>query len=269
MFDVNNFVINRPLRAVMLHSSTSEVLWSINQIEEPSLTMSSETQDAVDALGTPIIQFDRSKSAEFSAQNSLFDLGLLAAQSGTEKEISSADTKIKTPIFEEITIPAEGATVTLSKTPVGVGAAGIPYIYKLNGDSTLAQKFAFNASPGADTFNFNGTTLTYPTSLKAGDRILAIYDYEADDTAKNGAVSVMNTANDFPKAGRFIMEVLGWDVCDASTLYYAYIIFPQAKLSSSVDLTFTTEGKHPFTITAMQEYCDPDKKLFQIIVPEA
>lgn len=53
--NVNNFVIDRPLRGMMISSSTGEVLWSVNQIENPSLTVSAETSDAVDALGTPIM----------------------------------------------------------------------------------------------------------------------------------------------------------------------------------------------------------------------
>ena len=46
------------------------------------------------------------------------------------------------------------------------------------------------------------------------------------------------------------------------------MIFPQAKLLSDYNLDFTTEGKHPFTIRAMQNYCDSEKKLFDLIVPE-
>lgn len=52
---VRNFVIDRIRRGVMFHSSTGEVLWALNQIENPSLNVSSETADAVDALGTPIM----------------------------------------------------------------------------------------------------------------------------------------------------------------------------------------------------------------------
>lgn len=100
MFNINNFVIDRPLRAIMLHSETGEVLWSINQITEPTIKCESETTDAVDALEIPIMQFDRAKKATFSATNSLFDLGLAAAQFGTEKEVATTDKKIETPILK-------------------------------------------------------------------------------------------------------------------------------------------------------------------------
>lgn len=51
---IRNFAIDRIRRGIMLHSSTGEMLWAINQIENPSLNVSSETSEAVDALGTPI-----------------------------------------------------------------------------------------------------------------------------------------------------------------------------------------------------------------------
>jgi len=262
--DVRNFVIDRVLRGVMLHSSTGEALWSINQIEDPQLSVSSDTTDAVDALGNPIMTFERAKTAEFSASNSLFDLGLLAAQSGTSVEQSTALAKIETPCFEEVTYA--GSTITLKHTPNASGAAGIPYIYALNGDGTLGTKYPYAASASASAFSFSGTTLTVPTGASSGDMFLVIYHYDADNSDE--AVAVTNSAVNFPSAGKFVMEVLGCDVCDISTKYYAYIIFPQAKLTSDFDLSFTTDGNHPFTIRANQEYCDHEKKLFQIVIPE-
>ena len=41
-----------------------------------------------------------------------------------------------------------------------------------------------------------------------------MYDYEANGTEGNGAVEVANTATNFPVGCKFIMEILGADVCD-------------------------------------------------------
>lgn len=267
-FDVRNFVIDRPTRFVMLHSSTSEILWTIDQVENPSLSMSADSVDATDAIGNRIMTFDRAKNAEFSAESSLFNLGLAAAQFGTTKRIAATGAKLTVPKFETITIPSSGTSVTLSKTPKGTAAAGIPYIYKLNTDSSIATKYPYAASASTNAFTFTGTTLTFPTSLQPGDRIFVVYEYEADGGTNNGAAMVTADTVNFPTAGKGILEVLGKDVCNPSTLYYAYIIFPNAKLMSDVDIPFTTEGKHPFTIRANPDYCDVDKKLFYIAIPE-
>ena len=90
-----------------------------------------------------------------------------------------------------------------------------------------------------------------------------MYEYESEK-----ATAVTANAVDFPKAGKFVLEVLGTDVCDSDTLIHAYVVFPNAKLDGNVDYTFATDGTHPFTIRAMQHYCDKEKKLFTIVIPE-
>lgn len=269
-FDINNFVIERISRGTMLSSADKSVLWALNQIEEPSLAVTSDTREAVDAMGTPIMAFERGKQAEFSAQNSLIDLSLLAAQSGSAKAYASALAKITVPVFEEFTWTT-GTELTLDHVPVGTSAAEVPFIYALNGDGTTAKKYTVGAAPGAGVFKVVAATrtITPPTDAVAGERVLAIYYYEADGSQDNGAVSIANSAKNFPAAGRFIMEVLGADVCNISVKYKAFLIFPQAKLLSDYNLDFTTDGKHPFTIRAMQNYCDSEKRLFELIVPEA
>jgi hypothetical protein len=213
------------------------------------------------------MSFDRAKSVEFSAQSSLLDLGLLAAQSGSSVVASDASTIVKSPFFEEVTVPTgSDKETTLKFTPSASGAVAIPYIYRLKSDGTPIAKVPYASTSSANAFSFSGATLSFHTTADAGERYLVIYEYDGDDT--NEVVSVTNRADEFPKAGKFIMNVVGADVCDISTSYMGYLILPQAKLTSNFELTFTTEGKHPFTIKAMQEYCSTDKALFQLIVPQ-
>ena len=258
-FDVNNFVIDHVLRGIMTSTADGSVMWAINQITDPSLNVTSEEAEAVDAMGTPIATFNRGKQAEFSASNSLFDLGLYAAQNGKEKEIASSTNTISSPAFETIDVTSE-TEVTLKHTP----KAQIKEIYALKGDGTLGTKFSASTTATATTFVHTGGTgvVTIPTGLAAGSQLFIMYEYEAEE-----AVAVTGDAVNFPKAGKFIMEVLGTDVCDPTTLIHAYIIFPNAKLDANVDVSFTTDGNHPFTIKAQQSYCDKVKTLFRIVIP--
>lgn len=258
-FDINNFVIDHVLRGVMLDKNGS-IAWSINQIEDPSLNCSSEEREAVDALGTPIATFQNGKEAEFSASNSIFDLNLLAAQMGTEKEIASSTSKITSPVF--FTGEAKNATLTLEFTP----KENIAEIYTLKGDGSTGEKYTLVASSPAEgefAYNSDAKTITLNAGVADGTQFFIIYETETE-----AAVQVTNSAIQFPKAGKFIMEVLGCDVCDPETLIYAYLIFPNAKLSSDVDLSFTTDGKHAFSMKAQQAYCDAKKILFNIVIPE-
>ena len=247
----------------MTSTADGSVMYSINQIEEPSLNITSDEVTAVDALGTTIATYNRAKNAEFSASNSLFDLSLLASQMGTEKKVASSTTKLVVPIFETIDVAAGASEVTLKYEPkTGV----IDAIYELKGDSTLGTKYtATSGSATTDKFVYDNSSkkISLPTSITEECQIFVMYEYESEN-----AVAVTGTATEFPKAGKFVLEVLGNDVCDPTTLIYAYIVFPNAKLDSNIDLTFTTEGKHPFTLKCQQNYCDKDKKLFEIIIPQ-
>lgn len=261
-FDVNNFVIDRVLRGLMTSSADGSVMWSINQITDPSLSVTSETAEAVDAIGTTIATFNRGKKAEFTANNSLFDLGLYAAQNGVEKEIATDSETILAPAFETITVPAQVTTpVKLAHKPTKAPTE----IYLLKGDGTMGEKLVYNATSGSGKFTYDETegAITFPSGATAGTQYFVVYEYAA-----TRAVAVTGDAVNFPKAGKFIMEVLGTDVCDQSTLIHAYIVFPNAKLDANVDVSFTTDGNHPFTIQAQQAYCDKKKTLFQIVVPD-
>lgn len=261
MFDINNFVIDHVLRGVMTSTADGSYMWSINQITEPSLSVTTETSEAVDALGSKIATFDRAKNAEFSANNSLFDLGLFAAQNGVSKEVASVDKKIKVPAFEVITIATGETSKILSNTPLDT----ITEMYQLKGDGTFGTKYESGVSATATKFVYDPDThtITLPTGLSNGTQLMVMYDYEADE-----AVAVTGDAINFPKAGRFIMEILGSDTCDPTTLIHAYLVFDNAKLDANVDISFTTDGNHPFKIICQQNYCDAEKKLYRLVIPK-
>ena len=89
------------------------------------------------------------------------------------------------------------------------------------------------------------------------------------ETEIEEGVQVVNQATEFPKSGEFIMEILGADVCDPTTLIHAFLIFPNCKLTSNVDLTLDTEMSMGFELTANQAYCDKEKKLWRLVIPSA
>ena len=249
-FDINNFVIDRVVRGVALSQKDDSVLFSINQMQNVSLNCASESTDAVDALGTPIATFYRAKSAEFSAENALFDMNLMSTQLGTAKKVASTDKKIVVPAMESFIV--EGTTYTLKHTPV----AAPTEIYELNGDSTFGVKYAKGTSATATAFSVADKTVTLPTDVKAGTEMFVMYEYETEN-----AVEVVNSATEFPVGCKFVMEVLGCDVCDQTNLIYAYVIFPNFKLSPDFDWNIATDGTHPFSGRAQQDYCDREKKL--------
>ena len=199
-FDISNFVIDRVVRGVALSHKDDSVLFSINQMQNVSLNCASESADAVDALGTPIATFYRAKSAEFSAENALFDMNLMSVQLGTKKKVASAAEKILVPAMESFIV--EGATYTLKHTP----KVAPTEIYELKGDSTFGVKYAKATAAGADVFSVADKTVTLPTDVAAGTEMFVMYEYESEN-----AVEVVNSATEFPTGCKFVMEVLGCD----------------------------------------------------------
>ena len=265
-FDLNNFVIDRVVRGIATDMKTGDVLFSINQITNPSLNCASESADAVDALNVPIATFYRAKTAEFSAENALFDMNLLATQAGTTKKVASSTAKIVAPCFQTIDVTS-ATSYTLSHTPK---ADTSPKIYVLNGDGTLGEKVEIATTASERKVALAGTALTLvvgDTGYAVNDQLFIMYEYEADGTDKNGAIEVANSANNFPVGCKFVMEILGADVCDQTNLIYAYLVFPNAKLSPDFDWSIATDSTHPFSMKAMQEYCDKEKRLFSIVIP--
>ena len=252
-FDLNNFVIDRIVRGVAISQDKDNptVLFSINQIQNASLNCASESTDAVDAMGTPIATFYRAKSAEFSAENALFDMNLMATQLGTEKKVASANAKIVAPAMESFIVEAS-KSYALKHAP----KADPVEIYALNADSTFGVKYTLGTAAADGVFAIKDGVLTLPTDVKVGTEMFVMYEYETEN-----AVEVVNSAKNFPVGCKFVMEVLGCDVCDQTNLVYAYVIFNNAKLSPDFDWSIATDGTHPFSMKAQQDYCDKEKRL--------
>lgn len=257
-FDINmnNFVIDRILRAVG-KSKAGDVLFAINQVTNPSLSVTSETAEAVDALGSRIAVFNRAKSCEFSAENALFDMNLMAVQAGAKNEkakgaiIRGAVKEV--PAFDSI------ENGELEHTPVPADAVKI---YEVNGDGSFGAEVKKSADGGTDGgFVLEGTKVT--KGLAEDKQYIAVYEYDASE-----AVAVINSAEDFPTACELVLEVLGCDVCDQEKLIYAYLIFPNFKISPDFDWSIATDGTHPFSGMAMQNYCDTKKELYRLVIVE-
>lgn len=248
--NMNNFVIDRVLRAVG-KSKDGDVLFAINQVTNPSLNVTSETAEAVDALGAKIAVFNRAKNCEFSAENALFDMALMAQQAGSESGVIRGAVKA-VPAFD----PMEDGK--LAHTPLSADAVKM---YELNGDGSFGKEIAVSADAGADGGYVLGADNA--VTLPEGKKCIAVYEYDATE-----AIAIVNSATEFPKACELILEILGCDVCNQEELIYAYLIFPNFKLSPDFDWSMATDGHHPFSGTAMQNYCDEKKELYKLVIVE-
>lgn len=273
-FNVDNLLIKKVRRVVFTDVATGDIYFNASEIENPSLNITSENTQKTDALGVPVATFYNGDSAEFSAENSLFSLGILAAQFGSKIEQASSTNKIVTPCVETIKVKEKAADekndkIVLKHIPVGgVKGSEIPFIYILQKNKALGKKYAVNAVASDTAFAVDAAqkTITLPTDeeITADTVIFVSYEYEAES-----AVKVDKVSGNEPISGKAIVHVIFCDPCNKQTEYAGWLVFGNAQLSPEVDLTFDTESTHPLSFTCQKEWCDEDGKLLSVIVPEA
>ena len=257
--NLNNIIVDRVLRGIF-SDKEDNIIFSLNQVQNLSLNQTSESQEVTDALGVSIMELMRAKALEASAENAIYDFGLLAAQYGTEK-VEAGTSKI-VPTMETIEVPAakEDETtieVMLEHTPVAAPAA----VYALNGDSTLGAKLIPGTAGVEGEFAYLDGKITLPASA-GGQDMFVMYEYESTK-----AMEVVNSANKFAKMGKMTFEILAYDVCDPETKLFGYLILPRFQLSNDFDWSIGGDNQtHAFSGKAMVDYCAKDKQMCRIVI---
>jgi hypothetical protein len=253
--NLNNIVVDRVLRGIF-SDKNDNIIFSLNQVQDLSLNQTSESQEITDALGVSIMELMRAKALEASANNAIYDFGLLASQYGTEKKVASADAKIVTPTMESFEV--SGAEYSLKHTPVAEPTA----IYALNGDSTLGAKYVKGTAASATEFAYAEGKITLPEGIENGTEMFVMYEYETEN-----AIEVINSADKFAKMGKMTFEILAYDVCDPETKLFGYLVMPRFQLSNDFDWSIGGDSQqHAFSGKAMVSYCEKDKKMCRVVI---
>lgn len=220
-----------------------------------SISNSAETVDAVDGLGNVIDTYLRSKTAEMSGENAIFDLPLAATMAGTKVSTGAVDIN-----FHDVLTVAKGATeVTLSKTPKTGGEPVV--VYTVGGDGTLKDKMEIGVGDGA-TYAEGKVTFTTSPAVDSDISVFIPYTYTEENATK-----FENFADAATIPSRVVVEGLGRDVCDHHQVYF-YITSAYAELSYDNEFGFATDSTYSFTINCKKPYCSEDG-LYAVIVVDA
>lgn len=259
-FNKNELILDRVRSMTFNDLSTGEMLFRLTQLEDPTLTCTSEGEEVTDALGSVITTLYRSKKATFSATNSLVSLDLAAAQYGTKKEVAENGKEIVTRTFETITIPDSATTVKLAHKPANKD--DVKFIYSIaNGELGKSYTAGADASDTEFVVAEDGT-ITLPIGLTG--KIYVEYEFKTEN-----AVRIVNKASKFPEAAKVVIYAIFRDACNENVVYSGVIVCPKAKFNpESVELALTSTGKHAFELNMMKAYCEDDGDLFTIIVNE-
>jgi hypothetical protein len=251
--NLSNFIVDRVISGVGYRSDDS-VLFKMDQCQNTSITCGSESTDIVDNVGSPILTLYRSKTCEISGENAILDFNITAVQMGTDKKVASADATILVPAQE--IFDADGA-YTLKHVPTTAPA----FIYALNEDSSLGEKYAAGTAASETEFAIDGQEITLPTTVAKGTQMFVSYEYASD-----AAVEIVNSAKNFPKSCKLVLRVLGYNPCNKDNKLGAYIIFPSFEMSPDFDLSLNVGEAQSWSGKASQDYCSKDKALMKIVV---
>lgn len=253
--NLSNFIVDRVISGVGYRSDDS-VLFKMDQCQNTSITCGSESTDIVDNVGSPIMTLYRSKTCEISGENAILDFNLTAVQMGTEKTVGTSVDTILVPAQEIFT--ADGTDYyTIKHSPVAAPA----FIYALNDDSSLGEKYTLGTDASATEFAIEDKTITLPTGIEKGTQMFVSYEYYSD-----AAVEIVNSAKNFPKSCKLVLRVLGYNPCNKDNKLGAYIIFPSFEMSPDFDLSLNAGEAQSWSGKASQDYCSPDKRLMSIVV---
>lgn len=255
-FNKNELILDK-VRSLVANDFGGKMLFRLTSLEDPSLNCTAEGEEITNAIGALITTLYRAKKAEFSATNSLMSLDLAAAQYGSKKEIAEGEGFVD---YDYEILSVDGATVKLKRTPI---VDSIKYVYVVEkGEVSTAYKVG-SAATDTEAMVGDDGTITLPTVVTSG-KVYVEYQF-----MNKNAMRIVNKAGDFPSACSIVIYAYFKDKCNENLTYSGKIICPKAKLNpESVELALTSTGKHPFTFTCMQDYCEDDNELFTIIVSE-
>lgn len=235
------FALDRVLSVAGSDVIDGKVLFLADQIVDPSLSFTSETEDIVDAMNNVVMVMENGRGCTFGASNAFFNTQILAAQVGGEVTSGAAEiTK-----YDIVTLKEDGKA-SLTSTAKGTAAK----IYKLSSDGSLLTAeavegaIAENAVTIADGKKDEKYLVVYTAEVTASEKITAFAD------AKNKLMNV--TA-----------EVLLRDLCKEE-LYYAYLVM-RGKLSGEAEWGMSRDSQHAFEIRCFPEYCG-DRSLVDVII---
>lgn len=253
-FNAKNFIIDKIRRVTQVNLQSGLVDWTATSIESPQIEFTGESTDKTDAQGVLLARFDTAKGVNFSGESSMIVFPMMAAQLGTKVDVASDTVKLTGKTFEVLKV--SNKTATLSQTPKTAPAV----VYTLSEDKNIDSTIAV----GTETNNasISGKTITLPDSF-TGTQIAVLYEYE---TAS--AVKIVDGSENYAEAAEYIVDVLAADICNPSVKRAGSIVFSKAKIDNNFSIDMTTEGTHPFSFSALKDYCSDDAQLCYFIFNE-
>lgn len=277
-FILGNHTIDEILMAVATDFDESEIYYSVDQLSNATITITSDPREITDKNGNVVRRIYKSKNGEFSSTNAFLHPAIMNAGSGSTLENATSTAAIEMP---KISIVAAGGTLDVTGAKEGtIKAVGIygngansGKISAGTGDASFAPAtgtgtYAVTTSQGVDTLSVPAipADADIPAGYtKADYPVNYMVMYTRDVTS---GVKLTNTADKFPNSVKLTLYVSYVDLCNES-LRPAYVVLPNFMADPSVTINLSSENQEQdFNGTLQVDYCSGTKVLYYIYYPD-
>lgn len=261
MFNAANYVIDRVRRVTRVNLTSGAVDFTLTNIANPTLEFTGESTDKLDAYGVLLARFDGSKGVQFSGEASLLSAPLMAAQLGAPLEVAEAGRTIEGQIFDVVKVvtatSGDPAVTTITATLTYTPKTAPAKVYVLAEDKSIASELAIGSAQSEAAIS--GKVITFPADFTATS-VGVLYKYDTED-----AMKISDKADNYDVPAQYIVDILACDSCNPAIKRVCSVVFPKAKMDNNFSVNLSTEGTHPFALTALADYCSEGMELCYVL----
>lgn len=233
-FRLGDFIIDRIIMGYAESTDQTTPLYTLTQLSDASIEVTAESKDATDAEGNLIKRFWQGKSGTFTATNAMLNLAILAAKSGNDAELATAENIIDMPKI--VTVKSSVTTVDVTDA-----VADTILVNAFTNDGSLGKAYTLGTTASATEFSVVSNTLTLPTDASNTEKYVIKYIRKVDD-----GVKIVNGAGAYPKTVRLTLKAVGVAPCEPDILKPLYIVLPSFQPSPETTINLTTDGQLDF-----------------------
>ncbi len=267
-FKLGNFSIDEIIEATA-ETFEGELLYTLDQLSEASIEISSESTDITDKNGNVVRTIYQNKTGTFNSTNAFLHPQIINATTGSKIVTASSSAPItKAPKIELLAAGAEhalDANITASTIQViGVYGNGANSLVLTEAESGNEPAFDPDTNAGTYTYDVSTRKLKVPAAA-TGAPTNYLVKYERSYTS---GIKISNDVNAFPDTVKLTLYCSYVDPCDDS-LKALYVVLPSFQASPETTLQLNRgEQTMDFNGSIQVDYCGTEKTLYIIYIPD-
>lgn len=266
-FLLGNFSIDEIVEAVA-ENFDGELLYTLDQLSEASIEISSESQDITDKNGNVVRTIYTNKTGTFNATNAFLHPQIMNATTGSK--IQSATQVAPITNAPKIELVAAGATAFQLESTIDANTLQVIGIFGNGANSnplTAAEAGSDPTFSGLDgTYSYNASTKKLAVPAAGADAPLTyLVKYDRSYTA---GIKITNNVKDFPSTVKLTLYCSYVDPCD-DELKALYVVLPSFQASPETTLSLNRgEQSIDFNGSIQTDYCASESTLYIIYIPD-